>query len=79
MPSANYENPENMSKSNESSRNSEQEQDPQPVREITQTDKLNKKLLQCFLTRINESGLENTTPDSNDIIDEEWDTTNNNL
>lgn len=76
MPSANSENPENISENN--SRNSDQE--PQPVREITQTDKLNKKLLQCFLTRINESGIECTTTDDHDINnDSEWDTTNNNL
>lgn len=30
---------------------------PQPVRELTQTDKLNKKLLLSFLERINESSV----------------------
>lgn len=44
------------------------EAEPQPVRELTQTDQLNKRLLQSFLERINQSDVpfpRNPTQDVN--------------
>lgn len=70
MPGRNLE-PENENK--DSAPPAEAEADPQPVRELTQTDRLNKRLLQSFLERINQSGppitetvIQNNTTNSTD-------------
>ncbi|XP_028133833.2 uncharacterized protein LOC114329018 [Diabrotica virgifera virgifera] len=50
---------------------------PTEVREITQTDKLNKRLLQSFLTRINQSNYNfNAVDDENEEKGNESDTNN---
>lgn len=54
MPAKNFE-PQEQKDTTENTDNSEVQ--PQPVRELTQTDKLNKRLLISFLERINESGM----------------------
>lgn len=64
MPARNLE-PQNQNATEDSTSNTEL---PQPVRELTQTDKLNKRLLLSFLERINESGtpaIETTPEDAN--------------
>lgn len=70
MPSRNYE-PEEVQTENRTLNNTEPE--PQPVREITQTDRLNKRLLQSFLERINQNAThfqQNTAENSNNDTNE---------
>lgn len=73
MPAKNLE-PQSQNTTEEDKNNTSSAEPPQPVRELTQTDKLNKQLLLSFLERINNEydaqGVVGTMPEPNKSEDE---------
>lgn len=59
MPAKNFE-PESEKQTGNETDTPETIVQTQPVRELTQTDRLNKRLLQSFLLRINQSSIHTT-------------------